>query len=52
MMPETSAVAEVKDCHLHRLCHTFATKLVMKGMNTVLARQFQAGNGVGARQLS
>jgi integrase/recombinase XerD len=36
---ELAALAGVEDCHPHRLRHTFATKLVMKGMDTMLARQ-------------
>ncbi len=36
---ELAEVAGVGDCHPHRLRHTFATKLVMKGMDTMLARQ-------------
>ncbi|CAA9563110.1 Mobile element protein [uncultured Synechococcales cyanobacterium] len=34
-----AALAGVENCHPHRLRHTFATKLVMKGMDTMLARQ-------------
>jgi integrase/recombinase XerD len=36
---ELAELAGVEDCHPHRLRHTFATKLVMKGMDTMLARQ-------------
>lgn len=36
---ELAELAGVQDCHPHRLRHTFATKLVMKGMDTMLARQ-------------
>lgn len=32
-------LAGVEGCHPHRLRHTFATKLVLKGMDTMLARQ-------------
>lgn len=39
MIEELAAIAGVEDCHPHRLRHTFATKLVMKGMDTMLARQ-------------
>lgn len=34
-----AAIAGVKDCHRHRLRHTLGTKLVMKGMDTMLTRQ-------------
>lgn len=36
---ELSAIAELEDCHPHQLQHTFTTKLVMKGMDAMLARQ-------------
>lgn len=36
---ELAELAGVEDCHPHRLRHTFATKLVLKGMDTMLARQ-------------
>lgn len=39
MIEELGAIAGVEDCHPHRLRHTFATKLVLKGMDTMLARQ-------------
>jgi len=36
---ELAELAGVEECHPHRLRHTFATKLVLGGMDTMLARQ-------------
>lgn len=39
MIGDLAAIAGIQECHPHRLRHTFATKLVLKGMDTMLARQ-------------
>lgn len=39
LFEELAQLAGVEDCHPLRLWHTFATKLVLKGMDTMLARQ-------------
>lgn len=39
MTEELAAIAGVKACHPHRLRHPFATTLVIKDIDTMLARQ-------------
>jgi integrase/recombinase XerD len=39
LIKDLGEVAEIENCHPHRLRHTFATRLVLKGVDSYLARK-------------
>jgi integrase/recombinase XerD len=39
LIKDLGEVAGIENCHPHRLRHTFATRLVLKGVDSYLARK-------------
>jgi integrase/recombinase XerD len=48
LVKDLGQVAGVEDCHPHRFRHTFATRLVLKGVDSYLARKLTRHESEGA----